>query len=107
MFFSGGDGWRGWPEKLDDKISADRLSGGLAAVRSYVSRGSKWPSHWRIPGTGTVGLPTSLLWLLQPLLRRTLLRAILLFSAPLFSWSLSRRSSLPLLGLVLLVVVAG
>ena len=107
MFFSGGDG----PEKRHEKISADRLSGGLAVRRSYVCLGSNSPTCWRIP-TGTVA-PQSLLWLLQLLLRPTLLRAVLLFSAPpfvfsapLFSGKLSSRSSLPLLGLVLLDVVA-
>ena len=100
MFFSGGDG----PEKRHEKISADRLSGGLAVRRSYVCLGSNWPTYWRIP-TGTVA-PQSLLWLLQLLLRPALLRAVLLFGAPQFSRRLSGRSSLPLLGLVLLVVVA-
>jgi hypothetical protein len=42
----------------------------------------------------------------QLLLRPALLRAVLLFGAPQFSRRLSGRSSLPLLGLVLLVVVA-
>ena len=84
---------------VDEKSCCSVLGSGLAARRSHVCLGPKWP---------TVGLPTciTLLWLLQLLLRRTLLRAILLFSAPLFSRPLSRRSSLPLLGLVLLVVVA-
>jgi hypothetical protein len=85
--------------------AADRLSGGLAVRRSYVCLGSNWPTCWRIP-TGTVARQ-SLLRLLQLLLRPTLLRAVLLVSAPLFSGKLSRRSSLPLLGPVLLVVVAG
>lgn len=100
MFFSGRHG----PEKQHDKVSTDRLGGGFAARRSYVFLGSKWPSHWRIP-TDSVALQ-SLLWLLQLPLCPALFRAILLFSAPLLSGRLSRRSSLPLLGLVLLVVVA-
>src|ERR1700756_627243 len=100
MFFSGGDG----PEKRHEKISADRLSGGLAVKRSYDCLGSNRSTCWRIP-PGTAA-PQSLLWLLPLLLLPALLRGVLLFGAPLFSGQLSRRSSLPLLGLVLLVVVA-
>jgi hypothetical protein len=83
--------------------SADRVRNGSVNGRSYACRGSKWPTHRRIP-TGAVE-PQPLLQLLQ-LLCLALLRAILLFSAPLLSRRLSGRSSLPLYELGLLAVLA-